>query len=124
MPSWQRKRGKSVTFFPRKLIIDQRGNEVYTTDTENSITVTYTENWLRSSQAEVPGQQTIDIRRITVPATLPYDYVTVWARCTFPGSTETDSNVWDVDAPPALHYGTSQTRHWTVQIRRRPDLNG
>jgi hypothetical protein len=125
MASWQRKvNSKTVTLYPRKLVTDARGNNQYVTDTDpaNAIKVPYSESWLRSSKAEVPGQQTIDVRKLIIPHTVPYDYVTVWARARFPGETEND--VWDVIAPPEYHHGTRHVRHWTIVVRWRPDLNG
>src|SRR5690606_34931375 len=124
MASWQRKRGGTVRLYPRKLITDNRGNNQYITDMDaEPIVVTFSQRWIRSSRAEVPGQQTIDVRRIIVPATVPYEYVSVWAVAVFGGDDGEDR--WDIIAPPQYHQGTRHVRHWSIDLRRRPDtLNG
>lgn len=67
----------------------------------------------RSSKAEVPGQQHINVVRIGVDAAL--EGVELWSRVEFMGKS------WDVAAPPAYHHGSSRhTRHWSIDIRERP----
>lgn len=67
----------------------------------------------RSSRAEVPGQQQIDVVRLIVEE-LPED-AGLWAIC------EWNGDLWDIVGPPAFRQGTRHTRHWSVDIRRRPD---
>jgi hypothetical protein len=69
----------------------------------------------RSSKAEVPGQQQINVIRIGVDANLAD--VELWSRVEFMGRE------WDVVAPPAYHHGHGRhTRHWSIDLRQRPLL--
>lgn len=86
-----------------------------------SIKLRYAERWIRSSKAEVPGYQTIDVRRLIIKDTLPDP--TVWSIIVFGGEDGEDR--WEIIAPPQFHRGTRHTRHWSVDVKRRPDsLNG
>jgi hypothetical protein len=110
--SVQRRRGVQVTLFPRKLITDTRGNEVLTIDLENPVVVTAAAIPQRSARAEIPGQQEIEIVRLIVTADLPD--VGLW------GGALYDGREWDIAAPPAYHHGTRRTRHFSIDIRKRP----
>ena len=113
MPSRQRRRGREVKFWPREKIIDGRGNEQYHANLEaKPIVTTAAEMQDRSSRAEVPGQHEIDVVRLIVRYDLPN--VGVWAICYWRGE------YWDVLTPPIYHYGTRQTRHQSMLIKRRP----
>lgn len=113
--SHQRRRGQAAIFYPRKVITDSRGNLTAIADMDNPIPVTVASTPQRSSRAELPGQQDIDVTRITVGADVPgIDTVDSWARVLWRGS------MWDVVVPPAYHHGTRHTRHYSIDIRRRP----
>lgn len=108
----QRKHGVPVTFYPRHLVTDSRGNEQWMPNLDAPIQTTAAVYAQRSSKAEVPGQQEIEVTRLLVRADLPD--VNLWARATFLGQD------WDIAAPPAYHHGTRTTRHISVDLRRRP----
>jgi hypothetical protein len=92
---------------------DNRGNEIVAVDmTATPIEVTAAFIPQRSSKAEVPGQQQINITQMIVAADLPG--VDVWSRVEWAG------RLWDVAAPPAYHHGTRHTRHWSLDLRERP----
>lgn len=110
--SYQRRRGLPVTFYRQKLVTDARNNEVLTVDYDAPITTTAAIFAQRSSKAEVPGQQEIDVVRLMVDWRLPD--VDLWSRVVFMGRE------WDIAAPPAYHHGTRATRHLSVDIRKRP----
>lgn len=108
----QRRRGLPITIYPEHNTIDRRGNHVLAVDLENPIV---TKGWVipqRSAKAEVPGQAVIDVNRIGVNSDL--GEVGLLSRVTFRGEE------WDVVTPPAYHHGTRHTRHWSIDIRRRP----
>lgn len=110
--SVQRRRGVPVVLYRSKVIQDARGNDVVTVDLENPHLTTAAAIPQRSSKAEVPGQQMIDVVRLIVKDDL--DGVTLWSRVEYRGQE------WDLVTPPAYHHGTRQTRHWSIDIRRRP----
>lgn len=110
--SIQRRRGLPVTIYPRKTITDSRGNQQVVVDLANPIQTTAAVIPQRSSKAEVPGQQEIDVVRLIVSADLPD--VGLWSLVDYAGSK------WDIAAPPAYHHGTRRTRHLSIDIRRRP----
>jgi hypothetical protein len=92
---------------------DDRGNkhDVASPDNAHEVNV-----WIyaqRSARAEVPGQQGINVIRIGVNADL--EDVDLWSQVEIMGK------VWDVAAPPAYHHGTRHTRHWSIDLRERPD---
>jgi len=109
----QRKRGVPLTVYKRKLVTDNRGNETLAVDLADS---TSESGWVipqRSSRAEVPGQQQIDIVRIGVRDHI--EDVGMWSIVDMLGDS------WDVVAPPAYHHGSSRhVRHWSIDLRRRP----
>lgn len=110
--SVQRRRGLPITAYPRKLVTDSRGNEQYTEDRDNPIQTTAAAVPQRSSRAEVAGQQEIDVVRLMVSAEI--ENIGLWSVIVFRGDE------WDVAAPPAYHHGTRRTRHYSIDIRRRP----
>lgn len=108
----QRRHGQTIVLYRSKMITDDRGNHIQIVDMDNSYT---TRGWVipqRSSRAELPGQQDLNVRRIGVPADFPG--VDSWSRVLWDGAT------WDVVAPPARHHGERHVRHWSIDIRRRP----
>lgn len=110
--SRQRRHGQPATIYRSIPIKDKRDNDVIVVDTENPYEVTVAAIPQRSSRAEVPGQQIIDVVRLITTADL--DAVTIWSRVDYLGAE------WDIVSPPAYHHGTRQTRHWSIDIRRRP----
>ncbi|WP_326554671.1 phage head-tail adapter protein [Micromonospora sp. NBC_01813] len=110
--SHQRARGQPALVYRTKTIIDARGHQVAIVDTENPTPVTAVFVPQRSSRAEVAGQQDIDVTRMIVSSDTPE--VTSWSRVSWDGS------MWDVVVPPAYHHGTRHTRHYSIDIRRRP----
>lgn len=110
--SVQRRRGQPVTLYRSKTIQDARGNDVVVWDPDDPHVTTAAVIPQRSSRAEVPGQQMIDVVRLIVKDDL--DAVTLWSRVDYLGVQ------WDVVTPPAYHHGTRTTRHWSIDIRKRP----
>lgn len=111
--SVQRRRGQPLVLYPQKLIVDRRGNEQFVADLENPIRTTAAESAQRSSRAEVPGQVEVNVVRLLVEANL--EGVTLWSEVEWRGST------WDIAAPPAYRHGTRHVRHWSIDIRERPN---
>lgn len=91
---------------------DRRGNEHIRVDEDNPIPVRAAFIPQRGARAEAPGQVQINVYRMIVAPDLPD--VNLWSR------VEWDGKSWDVVTPPALHPGTRQTRHWSLDIRERP----
>lgn len=112
MASLQRRRGMDIKVWRTVIVKDGRGNDTITAIPMNPHTVRAAAIPQRSSKAEVPGQQQINVTRLIVDPNLPD--VNLWSR------VEYDGRMWDVAAPPALHYGTPRTRHWSIDIRERP----
>lgn len=112
--SYQRRHGQAVQIWSRKLTEDKRGNETLAVDmTAAPWTGRAAGIPQRSSKAEMPGQQQIDVVRLILPPNLPED-CGLWARVKYL------DDFWDVAAPPAYHHGSRRTRHWSMEIRRRP----
>ncbi|MFD6636766.1 phage head-tail adapter protein [Micromonospora chalcea] len=112
--SLQRRRGQLVKVWPTTLIVDSRGNEQHIVDmTAEPYRVRAIMIPQRSSRAEVPGQAQINVTRMLVDADLPD--VNLWSRVEWRGT------LWDIVTPPAYHHGTRRTRHWSIDIRERPD---
>lgn len=117
--SHQRKRGLPIEIWPIVEREDSRGNEHETVDlTDDPI---QTKAWIfpqRSSRAEVPGQQRINVIRVGVAANLEgvplAPTLDLFAQARYMGK------FWDVVSPPAYHHGTRHTRHWSVDLRERP----
>ncbi|WP_263729965.1 hypothetical protein [Cellulomonas sp. SG140] len=114
--SLQRRRGQKAIVYALAKITDNRGNVVLKVDETRPIEVRAAFIPQRSSKAEVPGQQTIDVYRMLVDPNIPDVYV--WNRVLWNGRE------WDVVAPPAIRYGTRRTRHQSVDIRERPNAAG
>ena len=112
MASQQRRRGMTVKVWKTSIVKDRRGNDVITPNADGPHIVRAAAIPQRSSKAEVPGQQQINITRLIVDPGL--EGVNLWSR------VEYDGRMWDIAAPPALHYGTPRTRHWSIDIRERP----
>lgn len=112
MPSHQRRHGQPVTIYPEKLVEDRRGNHQLIVDRDGPIHTKAVTVPQRSSKAEVPGQAVIDVTRLVVAADLGnvgIQSIVAWR-----------GEEWDVVTPPGYHHGTRHTRHWTLDIRRRP----
>lgn len=110
--SLQRRRGQDIKVWKTKIVKDSRGNDVITASDADPHIVRAIAIPQRSSKAEVPGQQQINVIRLIVDALLPD--VNLWSR------VEYDGRMWDVAAPPAYHHGTRRTRHWSIDVRERP----
>lgn len=108
----QRRRGQYARVWRTTVTTDNRGNRVIGAVEELKHPVRAAFIPQRSSRAEVPGQQQINVTRMIVSADLPD--VNLWSRIEWNGS------LWDVVAPPQLHHGTRHVRHWSIDIRERP----
>jgi hypothetical protein len=108
----QRRRGIPATVWKSSYHTDNRGNEILVADADGPYQVRCAMIPQRSSKAEVPGQQQINIYRMIVDANL--EDVTLWSRI------EVFGTQWDVVTPPAYHHGDRKTRHWSIDIRERP----
>lgn len=105
----QRRRGVKVRYWKSVVKKNLRGDEV----TDPSDGPYETRGWMipqRSSRAEVPGQQEINVNRIGVDANLDVD---LWSRL------EINGELWDIVTPPAMRHGTRHVRHQSLDIRRR-----
>ncbi len=109
----QRRRGQPLTIWRTIEQTDNRGNKVKLADEANPWTVKAWTIPQRSAKAEVPGQQKINVIRIGVHADLTG--VELWSRVKYLGRT------WDVVTPPAYHHGSRHVRHWSIDIRERPN---
>ena len=101
-----------ATVYKTKVTLDNRGNENAAADLTDPIRVTAAFLPQRSARAEVPGQAEIDVTRMIVDADV--DGLDLWSLIDWNGAQ------WDVVAPPAYHHGTRHSRHWSIDIRRRP----
>lgn len=112
--SHQRRRGQAALIYKTAETTDRRGNTVVssTEDGPHEVRV-----WVipqRSSRAEVPGQQDINIVRIGCDPNL--EGVSLWSSVEYLGRR------WDVVTPPEYHHGQARhTRHWSIDLRERPD---
>lgn len=114
MSSVQRKRGMPARVWTRETVTDRRGNITIRPDQDSTpfeVRAAFIPQ--RGSRAEVPGQQQIDVVRMIVRHDL--DNVGLWTLVEWQG------DLWDVVAPPIYHHGSRHTRHWSIDIRRRPD---
>lgn len=112
----QRRRGLPIKLWTVVELEDNRGNKHMAPTSEPMHSV---KAWIfpqHSARAEVPGQAEIDVVRVGVTANL--EGVTLWSRCEFLAGE------WDVVTSPAYHHGTRHTRHWSIDIRRRPISRG
>ncbi|WP_394615886.1 hypothetical protein JNUCC0626_40150 [Lentzea sp. JNUCC 0626] len=110
--SHQRKRGQRARVWKAVQAIDRRGNHVTRAQPDGPHEVRAAFIPQRSSKAEVPGQQQINVTRMIVSADL--EDVNLWSRVEWKGRQ------WDIVSPPQYHHGTRRTRHWSLDIRERP----
>lgn len=115
MVTWQRRRGHAITLFPTISTVDNRGTPVKGPDLDSPI---QTRAWIipdRSSAAEVPGQQEIEVIRLGIEPSSALDGAVIdrYSR------VEWDGDDWDVAAPPGHRYGTRHVQHQTILLRRR-----
>lgn len=108
----RRHRGQQVTLYPTHIVKDARGNDTRVVDATRPIVTTAAVIPQRSSKAEVPGQQQIQVNRLIVTHDLPG--IDLWSRVDYLGEQ------WDVVSPPSYHHGSRLVRHWSVDIRKRP----
>ena len=112
MASHQRRFGRPAKFWPVKATEDDRDNRVLKVDMDADPYVCKAAEFpQRSSRAEVPGQQQIIVTRLIVDETVGTG---LWGKC------EWEGEMWDIVAPPTYHHGTRHTRHWSIDIRKRP----
>lgn len=112
MTTYQRRRGIPAILYPVKTETDSRDNEHLIADKTNPMPVKVWTFPQRSAKAEVPGQMDIDVTRIGTNHNLAG--IELWSQLTFMGEE------WDMVTPPAYHHGTRHTRHWSIDIRKRP----
>lgn len=110
--SIQRRRGELIRIYPTVTVTDRRG------DTQEQPGEDYYEvrAWIvpdRSSRAEVPGQQEIDVYRVGIDPHTRLENVNLWSRVVW------DGDDWDLVSPPAHRRGSRHVRHQTIVIRRR-----
>lgn len=111
--SHQRRHGQTVKLWPTKKTQDRRGNETLVADLEaDPFAIKAAVIPQRSSKAEVPGQQIIDVVRLILDAEIPD--ITLWSLVEYAG------DYWDIVSPPAYHHGSRHVRHWSLDVRRRP----
>lgn len=114
MATWQRRRGQKAYLYERIQRTSTRGNITWEPDINGPTqAVRVAESHDRSSQAELVGQQVIEVRQLIIKTHLTNPQV--WGMVFF------DGQWWDIESPPAYRHGTRHTRHWTVKIARRPD---
>jgi hypothetical protein len=112
MPPIQRKRGLPAKVWKVTKQTDARGNELKIAVEDDAYDVTVWVYPQRSAKGEVPGQLSINVVRLGIPAV--YDDLDLWTRVEFMGKQ------WDVVTPPSYHHGNRHTRHWTLDVRERP----
>lgn len=110
--SRQRRRGQPALVWKQVEVIDGRGNRTLVADPTSPHEVRAAFIPQRSSRAEVPGQQVINVVRMIVDADL--DDIGLWSRVEYQGKQ------WDIVTPPSHHHGVRRTRHWSIDIRERP----
>lgn len=117
----RRRTGQDIKVWGRTLEADRRGNRqlVPTKDP-----VFEGRAWVipdRSQRAEVVGQQEILVMRLGIKDIPELDNETtgLWTYIEWNGA------IWDITQPPLYHHGVSRhTRHWTIFIRKRPEVKG
>jgi len=108
-----------VKIWPPVKQTDSRGNEVLRPNLNATpIVVPYSGQWDRSSIAELPGQQLIDVRLIQVEYSDRTKKIAPWSEVEL---SDTPGARWDIISPPSLRWGTRGVRHLTLEIQRRPD---
>lgn len=114
MPNYLRSRYGGVAIIYRIVTItDSRGNKTQQPTAVNPHRVMAHASADRSSRAEVPGEQEVDVITLRVP----FQLSDVGLR----SRVEWDGGWWDVVAPPADRHGIKRVRHTTLVLRRRPD---
>lgn len=115
--SVQRKRGQRFTYYPKVTTVDSRENRTITVDMDSPRKARGAFIPDRSSRAELPGQQRVEVYKLIVSDKL-LD-IDLW------GLVEWRGAYWDVSSPSMYRHGTRQVRHQTAEIRRRPTgING
>lgn len=111
-----RAHGQAAQIWVQKVNLDPRGNRIVSVDmTEDPIELKAAFIPDRASRAEVPGQQEVEVVNMLVDPNL--EGVGMWSRVFAMGKW------WDTSAPPQFHNGPSKrTRHWTIPLRRRPNV--
>lgn len=114
--SRQRRRDHgTVEVWHRKIVLDRRGNRIIVADTDKPPIVARAAIVPdRSTRAEVPGQQTVEVYRILVDPDVRD--VQLWGLIRWQG------RYYDIANPAVLHLGTRRTRHWTAYMRNRPEI--
>jgi hypothetical protein len=110
--SVQRRRGEWIEVYRLRESVDRRGNEIIEVDPTSTTRVRAAVVPERSSRAEVPGQQQINMVKALVALDTPD--VHLWGR------VKHDGQEWDIAAPPERHKGAAGTGHFTVMLRERP----
>lgn len=112
--SMQRKRGRKLQYWKAVATTNFYGDKVERA-LDGPYEARYWESHDRSSRAEVPGQQEVDVIKVGIDAT--HD-VSLWAR------VKIGNIYWDIESPPAYRHGTRGTRHQTVSLRQRTVKDG
>lgn len=115
MVTWQRRHGHEIVIYPTISTVDNRGTASKAADLASPVT---TKAWIipdRSTAAEVPGQQEIDVIKVGIEPTTELDNAEIdrYSR------VDWDGDDWDVVAPPSKRYGTRHVAHRTLTLRRR-----
>lgn len=113
MPTHQRRHGLIARVWKVTQQEDDRGN-LHIVPTEAN--ATEEKVWIfpqRSARAEVPGQLAINVIRIGIDTSV--EGLDLWSRVELLGKS------WDVVTPPAYHHGTRHTRHYSLDLRERPN---
>lgn len=113
MTTYQRRHGLKARVWKVETQTDLRGNkhEVAVPNNPHEVRV-----WIypqRSARAELAGQHAINIIRIGVSPNLTG--VDLWSK------VELQGKLWDIVTPPSYHHGTRKTRHWSIDLRERPE---
>lgn len=105
-----------IRIYPTVTVVDSRGDEQEQPGEDFYEVLA----WIvpdRSSRAEVPGQQEIDVYKVGVDPDTVLTGVNIWSRVVW------NDEDWDLVAPPAHRRGTRHVRHQTLTIRRRTPSN-
>ena len=98
MSAIHRRLGQPCVLYLTILTTDKRGNEVKSADMANPVPA-------RAAFVSSTG----DTVTMMIDPTPGLD---IWSRVGWHGG------MYNVDAPPAYHNGTRQTRHWSVKLKR------
>ena len=111
--SMQRRRGQKAKVYLTETVTDRRGNVTKRAADDMTLDVIGAFVPQRSARAEVPGQQQINV--VTMICAPDLTGLDLWSR------VEWNGRLWDVVSPPAYHHGTRHTRHWSLDLRERPE---